>query len=220
MYKIIVKAGSLCGCCCYPSNSGFNHISLEIKDLESNKVCSVSFSEKHAYAGTDGQIKTSYFPIISTVELYSNIDINLDDFKKELNRNFNTITAPCDPDVEIWRLRDFNYFCHNCADAGLFTLSYFFPVMDNKIVEATWQTYKLLTFPCCIATFGYFPFFGSPPLLNGPADIMTKSHILSIVYGNTNKVSLFPKTKTESGISDGISDAKTPASSPSRQQMF
>ncbi len=216
MYKIIVKVSSYC--CCYPNNNDFTHLSLEIEDLESEskKVCSVSFTPDQSYAGFYGQINSNS-PIISTVVLYSNIDIDLDDFKKELNRNYNNIDGPCDEGVDICSLTSFQFCCHNCSDAGLFTLKYFFPVTDNKIVEAKWQTYKIVTFPLCLATLGCFPFFGSPPLTNGPADIIIKAQLLYSTYGDMNKIPLFPKTKEKQKTESRTLGAKTLA--PETQRM-
>lgn len=213
MYKITINALS---CCCYPSNNDLTHVSLEIEDLESKRIFSVSFTPQHLNAGIDGQIVPNV-SIISTVVLYNATDINLDDFKKDLNRKFNnhdrSLHELCSGD-ELCRLTSFQFCCHNCSDAALFALNYFFPVQHNKKIEAAWQCYKLLTFPCCLATLGCSPFFASPPFTNGPGDIMRKAQFLARTHGDIKKIAFFPKIKSNKKIGE----AKI-CPSPSEQRM-
>lgn len=76
----------------------------------------------------------------------------------------------------------FSMYFNNCSDAVNFTLDYFFPDNDNS--EEKMQAFKLRTFPLYITTCGLSPcFFGTPPGINQPKDILKKARWLSFQYG-------------------------------------
>lgn len=107
--------------------------------------------------------------------LYSHIENNLDEFSEAIKQYMNP--NHCDKMHESQCS-----IVNNCSDAVNFTLNYFFP--DNRCVEGAWQTFKCITFPVCIGTFGFFSCcFGAPPGINQPKDVMKKAWLLSFKYG-------------------------------------
>ncbi len=192
MYKIIVRGtGVVC------LGGHWSHISVKIEDLDSKdskNVFTVSWDKNRAYAGFYGRLESKLTEKVS-ITLYSNIDKSLDDFQKKLKRNFDNDAGFCDDDLDT-PFPFFNVFTKNCADAGIFTLRYFFPVINNNKFEEKRQLFKALKFPFCLATLGCTPFFECPPLFNGPVDVIKIAHYLSRTYNNIDKASLLPQSQT------------------------
>ena len=183
MFELTVKTTSNC-------TNVVSHSEIKIIDLETKKCYVVSFGPEHSSVGSSSSHKIQAFDDSEQgwrvgcyqpekVVLFSNLDKTLDDFIKTIERR-------CDC---------FELACNNCSDATNFTLNYFFPRSKNPGTEALWQTYKCVTFPFCIATFGLTPFFGAPPLFNAPQDILKKAKLLSRYYGDHKKLPIISSSR-------------------------
>ena len=177
MFEITVKAMGL-------YNNWMSHCEIKIQDMSSPEECYIiSVNPDQLKKGTNKPSKIESFDSEATlacakpekISIYSNRDTTLEDFIQ---------------DIEEQCLCPFELCWNNCSDAANYAINYFFPRSENVCTEATWQAYKFLTFPFCIATLGCTPFFGAPPLINAPYDIYRKAQLLSRDYGDPVQLEL------------------------------
>ena len=176
MFEITVKISK-------PRNI-LSHAMVKVKEMQTEKCYIVSYGETYGETGTsvqhvvnlfDNELnfkeKFPYFDcwLPDQMVLHSHRKITLKKFIEDIENKFKNST--------------FSYCCNNCADAANYTLNYFFLRSKNGGVETMWQTYKCVTFPCCIVTCGMTPFFGAPPLTTGPCDVLRKAQLLAKYYG-------------------------------------
>lgn len=171
------------------ANNQCSHTELKIRDMASQTVYIVSFIGNHHPAVTqyskkiDGFDETHWFTA-AIIKLYSNSTKSLDQFVIDLNEK---VRSGC----------GFDILCHNCADAGNYTLNYFFPIKDNIKTETTWRLFKCLTFPICLGTMGFFPYAGTPPFFTGPMDVWMKAYFLSKYYGSPEQLTFVAEHKNQ-----------------------
>lgn len=174
------------------------HAQVQIKDLKTQEKIIISFINNRQLFDNESEdlneIKSSCCRP-KPIRLYSDRHVTLEQLKKDLEH----------------RYQYFSKCTNNCSDAVNYTLNYFFPISQNRGVEFIYQTYKALTFPCCLATCGFTPLFGSPPLTNSPQDVRKKAFLLSRYYGDPDKIVINNENQeNDSLISHSDSDNHTP----------
>jgi hypothetical protein len=170
----------------------FSHAKIKIFDLTTEKTYVVSFSKKQ-YRGFNSVFNDEEENILfyqpKVVKLYSDIPKAYDEFIKDYESQFGIkkektfFIAGKSRTMQVGRSKNFHSLYHNCADACNYTLNYFFPVAENLEIEKAWQKYKKSTYLLGFITCGLLPFFGAPPSISAPLDVLKKGQLLEAKYG-------------------------------------